>query len=393
MEMEDKNLPATQAGAVALANRETAQAQAQFMLAIKRPRNEAEAFLKAKKAFERPLMAEAAQYEFPRGGKSIKGPSVDLAREIARHWGNVDCGHRIVARDGEYVEVEGYAIDFEHNSRRSFTDRFKALIQRKIKGTDQTHWIEPDERDLRELCNRRGSICMRNALLALLPSDLVDECIRVADDTCRKMAKGELKTSRADAVRRLLEHFDKIGVTVAMIEEHLGHPVANIDEPEYLSLKAIGKSILDGNTKRSDHFNFGGGRDEEPNKADLNSKLKAAASKAVGRGAADKPPTPQPEPTRDAGNSPAGDTAGTEEEGPKALNSEGVDGTDEPEEAPQTSIPGIGDVEVVRGENTGTAGNGAKKAVGKSSLANEFDRIKARAEAEKQALHEKAKEK
>ena len=47
----------------------------------------------------------------------------------------------------------------------------------------RTEWTVPDERDLRELTNRRGAICVRNAILALVPPDLVEDAMATADQT------------------------------------------------------------------------------------------------------------------------------------------------------------------------------------------------------------------
>lgn len=292
----DETLPeAKQAGVHALITREQVRAQAAFLVAKKFPRDEFAAFNRAVKSFDRPGMAEDAQYAFPRGGKTIKGPSVDLAKEVARVWGNIECGHRIVAIEGDMVEVEGYCIDLETNSRRAFTDKFKRLIQRRNKQTDQTEWVEPDERDFRELCNRRGAIVMRNAILAVLPSDVIEECIRKSEETCSKAAKGELKQSRTDAVRRLVQAFDRIGISTQMLEAKLGHPVADIDDSELVELRAVWKSISDGNTKRSDHFNLGGGdQGETASKKELRERLERSGSVPAQKAVVAKEPPAKP---------------------------------------------------------------------------------------------------
>lgn len=258
MELDNTPMQIKQAGELVAITREQAEVQAAFVIAQKIPRREAEVFVECLKAFDRPSLAEKAEYSFPRGGKTIKGPSVDLARECARLWGNLDFGHRVVTTDGDEVTIEGYCIDLQKNTRRAFQDKFKRKIQRKNKETGLTEWIEPDERDFRELCNRRGAIVMRNAILATLPSDLIEDCCLRADDTARAAVKGELKQSREEAIRRLVLAFDKLSVTAAMLVKRLKHPLEEINEEELVELRQIWKSIYDGNSRRADHFEFAG---------------------------------------------------------------------------------------------------------------------------------------
>lgn len=236
-----------------LAHREQTDVQAAIVSAKHFPRNEVACSLAVVKSFSRASLAETARYTFPRGGKNITGPSVDCARELARIWGNMRYGLRIVGMTEELVHIRGYAVDLESNSQSEYEDQFKRLVQRK--GRDgQTSWVTPDERDLRELIGRRGAILIRNAILSLLPSDVIDSALAAADKTLRGLASGELKASREDVVKNLAARFDLLGVSVAMLENYLGHSLTDANAEEVTELKSIGKSLSDGMTKREDHF-------------------------------------------------------------------------------------------------------------------------------------------
>lgn len=238
---------------VVAVSREQTEIQSAIISAKHFPRNEVAAGLQVTKSFARVGLAESARYSFPRGGKTITGPSVDCARELARLWGNMRYGIRVVALTDEHVHIRGFAIDLETNASTEYEDQFRRLVQRK--GRDgETHWVQPDERDLRELIGRRGAILVRNAILSLLPPDLVDGALSTADKTLRGVASGELKASREDVVRNLAGRFDTLGVSVAMLEGYLGHALADANADEVAELKAIGKSLADGITKRDDHF-------------------------------------------------------------------------------------------------------------------------------------------
>lgn len=244
------NLPADTAG-VAVATREQSEIQSAIVIAKRFPRDETLAYNAIIKSFERLTLAQDAVYSFPRGGQTIEGPSVDSARVMASKWGNIRYGIRFISIDDDYVHIKGYAIDLETNTSIELDDKFKKLVYRKKGG-----WVEPDERDLRELVNRRGAILERNAILKLIPRDFTEAAVRTSKETIRKALKGELKTSLEEYVRLMVMSFDKIGVSGEMLIKHLGHDLKVITEDEVIELKAIYKSIKDGNSKREDYFEF-----------------------------------------------------------------------------------------------------------------------------------------
>ncbi len=241
--------PQQQVGIVAAIAREDSEIKASMLMARSMPRSEEAALQKLMRACERASFAEGAVYRFPRGGTQIDGPSVELAREAARCWGNIRYGMRVVSKDEDWIHVKGYAFDLESNVYMEIEDRFRRLIQRKGKG-----WVEPDERDERELTNRRGAICERNAILKVLPKDLIEDAQRRADATMEAVSKKELGESREDAIKRTVASFDKIGVTVEMLEKRLRHPLGICTVEELVEIRKIGASIRDGNSKREEYF-------------------------------------------------------------------------------------------------------------------------------------------
>lgn len=241
-----------QVGALAAIARDEAEIKGAIIVARQFPRNESAAHLRIMKACDRPAFADEALYSFPRGkgenATMVEGPSVNMARELARCWGNVQCDLRIVSDDEERVHIRGVAWDVETNTRFAAEDKFKKLIQRK------SGWIRPDERDLRELINRRGAIVLRNAILQVIPRDIVEDAIKRCNETLVKAAAGKLKDDPKKAVRQMVEKFDELGVTVAMLEAYLKHPVDITTAPEFARLRTIWTSIADGNSKREEYF-------------------------------------------------------------------------------------------------------------------------------------------
>jgi hypothetical protein len=246
------------AGELAAVTREQSEIQSAIIAAKRFPRNEQQAFVRAINSFTRATMAENATYNFPRGGKTVEGPSVDCARELARVWGNIRYGLRVVSQDADRLHIKAYALDLETNTYVEAEDEFSKLIQRKDKYSGETKWITPDERDLRELMNRRGAIAIRNCILQVLPSDLVEDVLKTAKQTLQKDAGNALERSREEVVKALVVAFDRVGVSVQMLEAYLGHKLDLITASEVADLRAIHQSIKEGVAKREEYFRFEG---------------------------------------------------------------------------------------------------------------------------------------
>jgi hypothetical protein len=232
-------------GAVAGAQYEI---QSAIVVAKKFPRNEDAAFEKLMKAAGRTSFAEDAAYSFPRGGTAIEGPSVNLAREAARIWGNVRYGIDIVRDDSTSRQIRAWAWDVETNTRVSAEDEFEKLVQRKSKG-GTTNWVKPDERDLRELTNRRGAILVRNCLLSVLPKDLIEDALARCRETLRRGAETDPESAR----KRIILAFSELNVTPEMLEHKFGHRLSECSPAEIAELRKIYRSIADGNSTWSEY--------------------------------------------------------------------------------------------------------------------------------------------
>lgn len=270
-------------GALSAIAREQSEIQAAVILARRFPRDEADAYDHVMASCQRPAFAAkpTCVWDFPRGGKKLSGPGVALAREMARHWGHIQYAIRIVSQDEDTVHIAGFAYDCQTNTRVTMEDSFKKLIYRKKDG-----WIMPDERDLRELINRRGAICVRNAILQVLPPDLTEDAVDKVRETRRKAAKGDIGQKWDQAKRALTVAFREHGVTTEMLEKHLGHNLDEMKPDELVELRGIYGSLADGNTKPRDHF-------EDARKPDDSVKTDAE----IEAGLRKKPETPQPAPT------------------------------------------------------------------------------------------------
>lgn len=220
--------------------------QSAIIIAKRFPRDEDSAFQKLMKACGRSTFAGDAQYSFPRGEGLVSGPSVQLAREAARNWTNIRYGLTIIRDDAQSRQIQGWAWDVETNTKVTAEDDFQKLIFRKGKG-----WIAPDERDLRELTNRRGAILVRNCILQILPKDLIEDALYQCSTTLESDAAKDPDAAR----KRILVSFSELNVTAEMLSAYLGHPVGQSSPAEIAGLRKVYASIRDGNTKWVDYVN------------------------------------------------------------------------------------------------------------------------------------------
>jgi hypothetical protein len=215
-----------------------------IVMAKKHPRNEDAAFQALMKSCSRPTFAGDVTYSFPRGGSTVTGPTIYLAREFARLWGNIRHGCDVIAEDDTERTIRAWAWDLQTNVKVSADVTFKKLIQRKDKRSGETRWIEPDERDLRELTNKHAAIAKRNCLLELLPSDMVEDAIAKARETLLNKA-----TKDPDELRKnVITGFGSLNVGVEHLEAYLGHKIGECSPAELVELRGHYKSIKDGNT-------------------------------------------------------------------------------------------------------------------------------------------------
>ena len=228
--------------------------KAAIVLARRFPRDEARTYGSLMKSCQRITFAEQAFYSFPRGSATIEGASINLAREAARTWGNVRFGLDIVRDDDETRKIQAWCWDLETNLKVTAEDEFKKLIYRKKGG-----WIKPDERDLRELTNRRGAIAVRNCILQVIPKDFIEDAMFKVKKTLRKGVSENLVVT----IRKMIIAFNELGVSTEKLDKKLGHKIMESTPDEVVELKAIWMSIHDGNSKIAEHFSNGNKEDEK----------------------------------------------------------------------------------------------------------------------------------
>lgn len=273
------------AGAVAIEQeRAIAEAQGKLVIAKRFPRNQADAYQRVMEACSRPGLAEEAMYAYQRGGSAVTGPSIRLAEELARCWGNIDYGLRELSRRAGESEMEAYAWDLETNTMSSQKFTVKHIRDTRAGRVDLT-----DERDIYEIGANMGARRLRARLLAIMPPDLVDAAVQ----QCRKTLAGRADKPITDRIRDLVNAFATLGIRAELIEKRVGKKLDEILPDELVDLRTIYKSIKDGVAKPSEYF---GQQKEADVERETSGRPKALAA-IVGKGKQAAPAAaPEPDP-------------------------------------------------------------------------------------------------
>jgi hypothetical protein len=234
--------------------RELAMVQGAIMIAQRHPRNVARCSDAIVLEFQRPGLAEVAQYQYARGGSDIIGPSIRAAEAIVRIWGNADVGWRELVRQNGESKVEAYAHDLESNVvwRRTFTVKH-------LRGTKRGMMTLEDPRDVYEHVANEAARRMRACILELIPGDIVDAAMKQAEQT--------LKTRvdiTPDLIANLVEAFGEYGVSQAMLQERLQRHLDAITPAQVVGLRRIYNSLKEGVAVAADFFNLPTAQAQEP---------------------------------------------------------------------------------------------------------------------------------
>jgi hypothetical protein len=224
-----------------------AEVQAAVVVAQQCPRNIQSAIAEMRQSCQQMALAERAFYRYPKGGQTITGPSVHLARELARCWGNVQYGLVELRRDDEYgqSEMQAFAWDVQTNSRNSST-----FVVPHRRDTREGPKAVTDMRDIYELNTNNGARRVREAIFAILPPWFVEEAKELCNLTIKNGGGKPLDQRIADALRL----FGTLGVTTEQIETKLGRPSGKWLEHDVAQLGVIYKSLQRGEVSVEDEF-------------------------------------------------------------------------------------------------------------------------------------------
>jgi hypothetical protein len=288
-----RNLPGSvNAGAVSIEiERAIAEAQGQLIMAKRFPRDLVSANAELMDSCKILGMAEVAFYSIPQGGQKVTGPSIRLAEEIARVYGNFEYGHRELSRveagpgpkDFGRSEIEVYAWDKQTNNRT-----IRQITVLHVLDTKDGPRKLRDQKDIDNKIANVASKQTRGRILQMMPKWMVEGAIA----ECRKTLAGENTESVAAKIRKLASAFATLGVTQDHLSKYLGHPLDETLPEEIADLRGVYAAITDG-TAASEFF----GAEEDQSAAKAGASLAETAKAGAATSAAT---TGKPEPKKAA---------------------------------------------------------------------------------------------
>lgn len=228
-------------------SRAIAEVQAAVAVAQRFPRNEGQALNAVIEACGQRALAERAFYSFPRGGESVNGPSIALAVELARCWGNIDYGIMELERDdvAGHTEMLAFAWDLQTNTKSRQT-----FIVPHSRDTRSGRKMLTDMRDIYENNANNGARRLRECIFRVMPVYIRE----AAERECRKvLEKGEGNMPMPERISRAIRSFADIGVSLERLELRQGKSTA-WTPVDLANLHILHTSIRNGETTIDEAF-------------------------------------------------------------------------------------------------------------------------------------------
>lgn len=246
MPSQNMNFDKINQGTVAVeSSRAIAEAQGKLIMAKKFPRSYTYAYSKAIEACQRKSFADKAFFSYPRAGQTVTGVTIRFAEEMARCYGNLDYGIKEMSHEEGKSEMQAYCWDLETNTISSQNFTVEHIME-----TRQGNRKLTSQRDIYERTANDGARRLRSRILAILPPDLVEDCI----NECKKTLAGQNTIPLIDKVKNMVSGFAKLGVTVEMLEKRLGHTIESTNNDELVEYIGIFNGLKQKETTISDWF-------------------------------------------------------------------------------------------------------------------------------------------
>jgi hypothetical protein len=252
--------------------RAVAEVQAAVMVAQQVPRSMELAKQQMRESCAERALAARAFFAYPRAGEQVTGPSIHLARELARCFGNVQYGINELRRDDDHGQSEmlAWAWDVQNNTRSSTT-----FIVPHGLDTRQGRKTLTDLRDIYENNANNGARRLREQIFAVLPTWFTEE----AKELCQKtLEAGDGTTSHADRVTEAIAAFGRGGITEAQLVARVGRPAKDWTPADVAQLEVLWNSLVRRETTKEEAFGPTGGDGQERVTAD---EIKGQGPKAT----------------------------------------------------------------------------------------------------------------
>ncbi len=229
-------------------SRAVAEVQAMVTVAQARPRDITKAMESMRQSCSMMGLAERAFFKFPRGGQSVSGPSIHLAVELARCWGNVNYGIRELSRDdaARQSEMLAFAWDLETNSRADTT--FIVPHMRDKKGGAEAL---VDMRDIYENNANNGARRLREMIFRIVPPWYREKAKQLCNET---LQKGEGEQPLPLRIANIVAALAAMGIARDRVEAKIGMKADAMTPIDLANLIVSARSIQAGEITAAEEF-------------------------------------------------------------------------------------------------------------------------------------------
>ena len=241
------------------------EVQGAIFMARQFPRNEELARKKILQTGKNLKFAESAIYAYPRGGSMIMGPSIRAAETMAKYWGNISYGSKILSQNmnENNSEIMTYCWDLETNVRAERV--FKSAHIRETKSGNK---VLTSNRDIYEKEANDSARRLRACILGIIPKEIIEELM----DTCEETLVGKSDKTLQERIEEMVKKFEEIGITKEMIVKRMGVQLDKLVAKNVVSLGYIYNSIKENFAPASQFFDIPSEAQKQLNEAQKNFK-------------------------------------------------------------------------------------------------------------------------
>ena len=227
-------------------SRAVAEVEAAVIVAQRMPRDVSRADADMRRSCAQESLAQKAFFRYSRGGSQITGPSVQLARELARCFGNLQYGLVELRRDDDYAQSEmlAFAWDVQTNTRSSTT----FIVPHKRDKTGGPVNLT-DMRDIYENNANNGARRLREMIFAILPGWYTEAAVAA----CYETLNGDA-TDLPERVAKCIEGYGGRGISLKQLEQKLGAPRSAWTAGDLAQLQVIWRSLQRGEISKDEEF-------------------------------------------------------------------------------------------------------------------------------------------
>lgn len=198
--------------------------------------------------------AKTCGFCVPRGGKTVVGKSVHLAKIIAQTWGNLRVETKVIAVGDKDITSQAICFDLENNVA------IKVEVKRSIMSKNGRF----NDDMIIVTGNAANSIALRNAILSVVPTAVSNKVYEAS----KQAITGDLsdETKRVQMRIKLVSEFkDNYNISESELLKILSiNSLAAINADKYIQAAAIWQSLKDGDTSRGDLLGSNSSREIKP---------------------------------------------------------------------------------------------------------------------------------